>query len=133
MMPRARRVEMLSVRTTLRKLLTRIRDCFARLGRSRALPYQKMGDVGNNMKDQLQQPPPNDVASRSCSSDCSSVDALNSDSWHVNECDVVKLRVIGAGAFGDVWEGILKLSDGRSDKRVAIKVVPTPLYLLGIA
>ena len=43
----------------------------------------------------------------------------NSSSWCINEHDFDKVRVLGKGAFGEVWDCLLK----RDGQRVAVKIM----------
>jgi serine/threonine protein kinase len=108
---RERRAEVLAVRTTWRKLCTRVVECV----RCRPTPYELL-DYNRvewqEMHELMLNP-----------SDDPDTDAMAPiaavASMHIDECDIQKVRILGRGAFGEVWEALLQ-PDGR---KVAVKVM----------
>jgi hypothetical protein len=109
LMSRERRAELLGVRVTWRKLCARMIGCVrcTQPGPAYAPLDPKLGDWYEMS------------AFGSSSSDGSGVAVTADASRQINEGDVEKMRVLGRGGFGEVWEGVLQ----PDDQRVAIKVM----------
>jgi hypothetical protein len=118
LVPRERRVELVAVRSTLRKLFTRVFGCICR--RTRA-PYAPLshGHRGEYEMGELEQQQQQMLAADGLNNNRGFVAAADSSSWHINECDVSKVRQLGEGAFGGVWECRLL----PEDRRVAVKIL----------
>jgi serine/threonine protein kinase len=99
---RKRLAELVGVRTTLRKLCTRVVGCISCTPVSYALL-----DHG----DEIEMDEFNDTTVKGTSN----ADAPSS--WQINESNIQKVQLLGRGGFGEVWEALLE-PDGR---RVAVK------------
>ena len=103
LLPRARRAEFVSVCATGRKLWARV------VGSIRTALARNEAAAADHEMIEL--------------ADAQHTDSVDQGtaikSWELHESDLVKVRRLDSGAFGEVWEGRLK-SDGR---RVAIKVL----------
>jgi serine/threonine protein kinase len=110
LVPRERRAELVAVRSTWHKLCTRVIGCI----RCSPAPYALVRDNHaeiwhiNDAFDMNAQP---ESALTQHPSDIDAIDvaAIQTDpsSWRINECDVIKEKLLGAGAFGEVWAGTL--------------------------
>jgi serine/threonine protein kinase len=100
--------------STLRKIYTRVIGCIFRTSSSYELLATEYAS-SFEMHTVLNEPTAGDSNSSSNGTNgtAGDVDA----SWHVDECDVVKVKQLGNGAYGSVWEAKL-ISD---DRRVAVK------------
>jgi hypothetical protein len=115
-----RRGELLAVRSTWRKLCTRAVACI----RCTPLPHTplvyELAD-GIQMDAVAQQQPTDDPSSGNNNSSSSTMGlitaAAHTSPWHINERDIVKVRRLGKGMYGKVYECVLH-PDGR---RVAAK------------
>jgi hypothetical protein len=99
---RERRIELVAVGTTWRKLWTRVRGCtrrtpatYAHLAHDRGSEFE-MDVLG-------EQHFTNDACVN-----FASADAL---AWCINERNIIKEKVLGSGAFGEVWSGRLQPED----------------------
>jgi hypothetical protein len=113
LMSRERFAELLGVRATCRKLFVRVAGCFScgRVARYSLLDQDRSEWHEMQVIEETQR------ASDDLNSNA--VIAAAGRSRHIDESDIEKVRVLGRGAFGEVWEGILR-PDGQ---RVAIKVM----------
>jgi hypothetical protein len=111
---RKRRAELVAVRTTWRKLCTRVVGCV----RCAPSPYALLAVVhGNEFEmDALHIDITNNNTTDVVVGAASEADT---STWRISERDFTKERVLGKGAFGEVWSGTLK-PDGQ---RIAIKVM----------
>ena len=117
LVPRERRVELVAVRTTWRKLVSGAFGCvYCRPTPSPYAPVHRLDlSLGGTCEMlELAQEPQTHLRNNSDHDE-----EVNASMWHFNECDAVKVRRLGQGAFGEVWEGLLR-ADGR---RVAIKTL----------
>lgn len=121
-MSRQRRVEIVAVAETCRKFVARVRECLCHKRASYA-PLNRSScsgndDDGNEMVELLV---PSSIHHDDHSHNDRALEHPTPASWHITEHDITKLRPLGHGAFGDVWEGWLQ----PNDCRVAIKVLYT--------
>ena len=133
LVPRERRAELVAVRSTWRKLLTRVKGCFNRRHQSTEY-FPVLGssnDHGCGDEYEMIALARQQQLTESTAGMAHGVNTSASNSPRVGvpsstaaaarvvlrECDVTKVRLIGQGAFGEVWEGAM---GGRS---VAIKIM----------
>jgi hypothetical protein len=117
LVPRKRRAELVAVRTTWRKLCTRVVGC---VWCTPSSPYAPLAVIhGNEVEmDALGQLPTNSANNTNSAVVVDAAPAVaDTSSWRICENDIIKEKQMGAGAFGAVWSGRLR-SNGR---RVAIK------------
>ena len=113
-MPRERRVELLVVRLTLRKLFARVLECI----RCTPTPYKLLDDddCSEYEMDTLEESPTSDD---NANSDSVGNPTAPAESWHIDESNITKLHLLGEGAYGGVWEGRLL----PENEPVAIKIL----------
>jgi hypothetical protein len=135
LMRRERRVEVLSVCTTCRKLWARVAFCFAACFRCKKThPYVQINGECDDGDEEI-----HDVASGSVrwsidptslnrhgdyrhgdSDEVSAAAASHgSNSWLISENAITKSRLLGEGSFGEVWTGRMQ----PGNHRVAIKTL----------
>ena len=117
LVPRGRRVELLAARTTWHKLVSRVTAHI--YCHPTPPPYglvRRFDHEGTYEMLELAHELPTDHDSDGDNGE--EVD-VSSKQWRINECDVVMVHLLGRGAFGEVWEGILR-TEGR---HVAIKTL----------
>ena len=116
---RERRAELVAVRSTCRKLSVRAAKCIMCASPTHSLLDH---DHGQDHDDEIEL---HTLARQSYNvgvnnAIVAAAAAAPTDSpWHIYECDIAVVRVLGKGAYGEVWEGRFK-SDGS---KVAIKVI----------
>ena len=118
--PRERRAELVTVRTTWRKLVSRVVGCVCcHPTQSPYAPLHRFGHEGTYEMLELAQ----ELATGHDNKDDNDGDtheAANASIMRqIYENDVVMVRRLGQGAFGEVWEGLLR-TEGR---KVAIKTL----------
>lgn len=108
LIPRQRRVELVSVRNTLGKLCARMRRCVSASFRWHS-SYMRLVNVDDEHSlvelshHHVEQSPDHELGA----------------SFQIDECNITKEHVLGDGTFGEVWSGVLQ----PGDRPVAIKVL----------
>ena len=118
LLARERRAELVAVRSTWRKLCVRAMACL----RCKQLPYAPLDDhqaAWHEMQELEQRSVDAAVGTNNITVVATAAASENVASWHMNESDITLVKVLGSGAFGEVWEGVKKC-DGH---RVAVKVM----------
>jgi hypothetical protein len=100
LLSRERRAELVCVHATWRKLRQRLVGCF----RNAAVPHVLLPDHEQRNAYEL--------------AAWEMADASHA-SWHISECDISKERLLGKGAFGEVWQSVLQ----PGNRRVAVKIL----------
>jgi hypothetical protein len=119
LVPRERRAELVAVRSTCRKLCSRVLGCI----RCTSSPYATL-DHGHDAEyemDELGQPLVDDDLCNNSGTVAAAAAAAATikSSWRIDESCIRKLCQLGEGAFGGVWEGRL-LPENRP---VAVKIL----------
>ena len=104
LVPRERRSELLAVRTTWRKLRTRWIEWICCSTRAQYVP------LGHNDNDEFEM---NSLEHQQLANDDTNA------SWHIHTFNIIKGQRLGAGAYGEVWDGTLL----PERCRVAIKIL----------
>jgi serine/threonine protein kinase len=123
--PRQRRAELVAVHSTWSKLCTRVIRCV----QCAPSPYTRFvhdHHDGEYEMDELELQTTTNDNNNNNDNNCNDINdngatvaTTDASSARINECDFTKERVLGKGAFGEVWDCLLK-SDGQ---RVAVKIM----------
>jgi hypothetical protein len=117
--PRRRREDLMAVRTTLAKLRSRLRSgCVAAFYRAPATSYLPLPRTPTPVAVEMTGLHLLEAeATRVCSGLAASENGRLS--CQIDEHDLVRVNIVGKGAYGEVWSGILK----PHDRAVAIKII----------
>jgi hypothetical protein len=110
LMPRQRRVELVAVCATWRKLCSRVIGCL----RCTPVPHASSAHDSND-EQEMRALVPNEHPNNSADANADE----GRESWRINECDITTVRRLGQGGFGTVWEGLLE----PGAQRVAVKIM----------
>jgi hypothetical protein len=112
--PSERRAEIVAVRSTWRKLCTRVFECIHQAPYARSTTTHGH-EIEMNALDQ--QPDENNTDDSTVAVVVGT--ATDASSWHINESDITMVRRLGTGAFGEVWDCTLQ----PNGSRVAVKIL----------
>jgi hypothetical protein len=117
LLSREHRAELFGVRTTWRKICARVAGCVRCTSSQYALLDHDSGEWYEMHK--LLQPAADDDNNKNTSANSIVPTVASNTPRLIAESDIEKVRVLGRGGFGEVWEGTLQ-PDGQ---KVAIKIM----------